>query len=678
VVLAVGLALLVVVGLTEGVGKADNWASVLGTSLAIIGGIIALVTSRRRRRAVEAAPAMPEQLVQSATVLAGIVSEQWRREAEARALGDPEPMPVPWRLTDPAVMDHPQVIAPGGQLAFSGRSDQMTPLVGQFRRLKRRRLVITGGPGSGKTTLAVQLLLELLTHPQPGEPVPVLFSLVDWDPQSQPRVQDWLTARLALDYPALRSFGVNTAGALVERGMILPILDGLDEVSDHYRAEIVTRLNASLAADTGLILTSRSTEFSATVTASDVLTAAAVIAPEPLSAAEAAAYLRTAVPPSLSASWSPVLAALETDDAATLAQLVSRPLGLWLVRSVHIDGRLDPTPLIDGTYPSVDALQAHLFDELIPAVIRSRPPVAADPLRPDRSYRPEDVRRWLGYLARQMTAAGTRDWQWWHLARHTASTSLFRLLFRLLFGLVTGLAAGLTGLLLGLTARLTAGLTGLLVGLLFGLVTGLGGGLTALTAEPTHANLRLRGRGVELRNTLARAGLVSGLGAGLGVWQSAGRLAGLMFGLVVLGPVIGLSKFVSSPSVAQRASTPMASLRGDRTLSAAHAVTFGLALGLILGLVFGLQGELVFGLVAGLTAGQTMGLRDRAWPAFLIATFWLACRCRLPLRLMGFLQDAYRLGLLRIVGSSYQFRHAELQDHLARDSRTQGPVTGCC
>jgi len=275
VVLLVGLALLVVVGLTEGVGKASTWASVLGTSLAIIGGIIALVTSRRRRRAVAAAPATPEQLVQAAAVLAGIVSEQWRREAEARALGDPEPMPVRWRLSDPAVMDHPQVIAPGG-LAFSGRSDQMTPLVERFRRLERRRLVITGGPGSGKTTLAVQLLLEMLTHPPPGEPVPVLFSLVGWDPQSHPRVQDWLTARLELDYPALRSFGVTTAGALVERGMILPILDGLDEVSDHYRAEIVTRLNASLAADTGLILTSRSTEFSATITAADVLTAAAV------------------------------------------------------------------------------------------------------------------------------------------------------------------------------------------------------------------------------------------------------------------------------------------------------------------------------------------------------------------------------------------------------------------
>jgi hypothetical protein len=32
---------------------------------------------------------------------------------------------------------------------------------------------------------------------------------------------------------------------------------------------------------------------------------------------------------------------------------------------------------------------------------------------------------------------------------------------------------------------------------------------------------------------------------------------------------------------------------------------------------------------------------------------------------MTFLDDAHRLGLLRVVGPAYQFRHAELQDHLA-------------
>jgi hypothetical protein len=37
----------------------------------------------------------------------------------------------------------------------------------------------------------------------------------------------------------------------------------------------------------------------------------------------------------------------------------------------------------------------------------------------------------------------------------------------------------------------------------------------------------------------------------------------------------------------------------------------------------------------------------------------------LPRKLMPLLDDAHRLGLLRAVGPIYQFRHAELQDHLA-------------
>jgi hypothetical protein len=36
---------------------------------------------------------------------------------------------------------------------------------------------------------------------------------------------------------------------------------------------------------------------------------------------------------------------------------------------------------------------------------------------------------------------------------------------------------------------------------------------------------------------------------------------------------------------------------------------------------------------------------------------------------MSFLDDAHRLGLLRTVGPIYQFRHAELQDHLTAQQR---------
>jgi predicted NACHT family NTPase len=89
--------------------------------------------------------------------LAGWVVDQWRDEALARSLGDPEPMPVRWRLTEHAVMDRPLLIM-AGELSFTGRSDRIGPLAQELRGLRRRRLVILGGPGSGKTTLAVQLL----------------------------------------------------------------------------------------------------------------------------------------------------------------------------------------------------------------------------------------------------------------------------------------------------------------------------------------------------------------------------------------------------------------------------------------------------------------------------------------------------------------------------------------
>jgi hypothetical protein len=57
------------------------------------------------------------------------------------------------------------------------------------------------------------------------------------------------------------------------------------------------------------------------------------------------------------------------------------------------------------------------------------------------------------------------------------------------------------------------------------------------------------------------------------------------------------------------------------------------------------------------------------WPLYTAAEFWLgACGC-LPFRLIRFLDDAYRRGVLRQVGPVYEFRHVELRRYLAGPGR---------
>jgi hypothetical protein len=151
----------------------------------------------------------------AAHVLAGLVEQQWRTEARHRLLDDPEPIPVHWKLiADETVMSQPRLITTQAELTFTGRSNDIAALAESFRSLKRRRLVITGGAGMGKTTLAVQLLLQLLATrktdqagAREGEivPVPVLLPVSGWDTDTHDTLHKWLADRLEQDYPALKA-----------------------------------------------------------------------------------------------------------------------------------------------------------------------------------------------------------------------------------------------------------------------------------------------------------------------------------------------------------------------------------------------------------------------------------------------------------------------------------------
>jgi hypothetical protein len=113
------------------------------------------------------------------------------------------------------------------------------------------RLVIAGGPGSGKSAAAVLLLLAALRHraaqpeaARPQVPVPVIFTLSGWDPAAR-RAEDWLADRLRQDYPLFAGRdGAAEAAGLLAAGRVSVILDGLDEIPAPLRPAALAALSS--------------------------------------------------------------------------------------------------------------------------------------------------------------------------------------------------------------------------------------------------------------------------------------------------------------------------------------------------------------------------------------------------------------------------------------------------
>src|SRR3984893_8857532 len=259
----------------HGLQAAANWAQLVSIPLALLPLIGQLFRWWRQSAGPAVATSTPDEMDQAQRKLATQVLSQWTEEIRIRELDDPKPLVVHWRLTGLNVMYHVgQIVRPTllrglpgrEQLRFSGRTDGIDKMVSEFRHLTRRRLVILGARRIGKTPLPVLLLPELLTHPQPGDPVPVLLTISGWDPTTEP-LDRWIARRLGELYPALRAaaYGPDAPWALVtERpSRILPILDGLDELPKQIHPQVLTALSKSMTNADGLILTCRTAEFQA-------------------------------------------------------------------------------------------------------------------------------------------------------------------------------------------------------------------------------------------------------------------------------------------------------------------------------------------------------------------------------------------------------------------------------
>src|SRR6185369_14437043 len=173
----------------RGLATAANVAQLVALLFAVPSLLWPLIVRWRASRRPEVAT--PARLADVQSVLALLVDAQWRAESRLRMLDDPDPIPVRWHVAGDELMDAPANRTAG--VFAAAASDRIEALVDDFRALRRRRLVILGEAGAGKTTLAVQIVLWLLrTRPShPDEPVPVLLSLTAWAGSPRKQLADW-------------------------------------------------------------------------------------------------------------------------------------------------------------------------------------------------------------------------------------------------------------------------------------------------------------------------------------------------------------------------------------------------------------------------------------------------------------------------------------------------------
>jgi hypothetical protein len=648
-----------------------------------------------------------EEIEADAAGLAAGLREEWNHERSlpSRENGALTPMRLRWEM-------------PTGHGNLRGGFGEILPA---FSVTPGGRLVILGESGGGKSTLALELARSVAGSRRPGDQVPVVLPIAQWNPSQ--KLADWIADQLESDHPGLERRGrdgsgnlVTHAQALVAQVKVIPILDGLDEMPVPLRASAIAGINQH-GADKPLVVVSRTAAYRNAVRGNEGRSVARA-AELTLCDLDPAA-IRDFLAPVPDERWSRLFARLEAEPGGALALALGNPLMLSLCRAIYTDR--SPDELADRyRFAQRAAIEDHLLGRFVHAAYS---PVSGPADEGGFHCTGEQAQRWLSFLAGHADRSyrpwslrtaldyetSAPDLSWWHLYR--AEHGAWRILGPVVRGIVrVGVIAALVTWILTRHAywrygphngsvRVRGDL--LLAGPLGGLARPVAGQLAppssvglaiaavvvtfvfmvdaAQVSPPVPVRLSLSPFRT-LRVVLTAAVTLPLLAAGGMVWgltQEPHHLpAGTFIGshatlltllAVALGGLLWLPRTLLVPTDRRGAVHPAESLRLDRQADIVVTLLRRSAVIVILALWCGAQIALAYGIYAttamliALLLGGQFSFASRSYTD---ACWSLGLSRRLPRQLIAFLTDAESRGVLRAVGADYEFRHIRVQQQL--------------
>ncbi|MCC6724666.1 MAG: NACHT domain-containing protein [Saprospiraceae bacterium] len=290
----------------------------------------------------------------------------------------------------------------------------------------RRRLLVTGLPGAGKTSLLLNLALELLqTDP---DHLAVLLNLATWR-SDFPSFDDWLREILPAELGVTKRY----AAEILQKGQLTLLLDGLDEVAEEHRASCLKAIGEYGRQGRDYVISTRKDEYKALEKDAPVWAQIEVL---PLTDKQLLAQLDRADRRDFPEAPD-LKAALQHDPL--LLRVAETPFYLNCLQLLFRGGNTLSELKLIGT--TVEERQAEITERFAEQALA----------QPSKHGSPQQVRHWLAFLASRMTQRNKvvfelvdlrHDWWRWTFNQHLTialirffSWSIGWVLLLILFGI---------------------------------------------------------------------------------------------------------------------------------------------------------------------------------------------------------------------------------------------------